>query len=530
MDRRIKTSVLLFLMLQLLCTPCRSAASQLNHDTFDLNTPRQQVIIVSGAGAGLGDYTYGLKIRDFLQAHYPENDYVLMLYGSNKDRIKVEKVYGLHESKKNDFIWISADCDGYFFKYVCTREELVSDFASRNIIKSDAVFIYASAVGMYKGRFGFMGEHLLNPLVVLNYIYTNKIAKKEAQAVLHDVILGLNYTEKTPSIFEKQYRLTHESRNDNSHSNINEDRNRLKDINDEMNGIYNFGFNGKRKKLGFMLSSRQKELAAKYKTASVTDRKELLKEAGFSSYFLNHLTPEAYADDPLIWLAETGDFITAYMNRDFSLIEFIAATAPVVNREKDLKYVMNMSNLLYKNRFFQPSEQQINMSELIKKVLTDNHVSKVIYWSSGMTDPETTMINDDGGRTAWILNPFPLKNQALELLFIASKYPFSGCTGDHSLYDILSIGKIPLRETVPHTFGLQKQFSKRSEELGLVHLSALYGTFRADEKSKHLSGAIKNGEWSLFLKDLWQHQNAYDRLTSIFNKRLERLAEEGHHE
>ena len=208
------------------------------------------------------------------------------------------------------------------------------------------------------------------------------------------------------------------------------------------------------------------------------------------------------------------------MHDDLSKLDFISTTLPIADPTKDIKYVTSFQRL---EKYFANPELKELIKTVLNRIMEDNSIQRIIFWSGNDNSSTEYIHPTQKGRTLWLINPFPISKPLLDLIAIASSQPVAGCTGDHSFYDIVSIGKLPYYERVPHISVLPIELSNMSEDEQLMTLSDYFDTFSSTEKTKLLKQKKTFVEWQKFRKQLWQNNNGSTALIELFEDALSDL-------
>ena len=102
----------------------------------------------------------------------------------------------------------------------------------------------------------------------------------------------------------------------------------------------------------------------------------------------------------------------------------------------------------------------------IKAGLQEARVKTVKFWAQNYGWTEYDIEGVDAGRVIEILNPFPLtRHNNLALAFFSQL--MVGTTGDQSLYEAISMGKLPYHELATHQFFVRHQLESIADHPAL---------------------------------------------------------------
>ena len=516
----------------------------------------KHVIIVSGSfDNGLGDITYGVESFKTLKKAFPNNKYTLVLYGHESYEEKARKVFGLDQKSQDDYIWLTLiptvpEEYGSYKEYRAYLEQLTlkekiaylkqHQISASEIIKTSinhsekdnawnkltrqasgtacSIVITAAAIKEFDGSehgVSFLKERGMSVAFEITEMGGGDatLDQETSLELLNSTVLGMTEEGAAPidsALYQEQFWLTF-----NIPEEVNEDSEDSENFmtNDGVGGerylkSYEFGLEtaGEEEVLGLMLSEPQKEKASRFNR--LNDREKASVRAEFiekqlagrnDSLGLKDITfhPQRLED-----LLSDGHYFFAYMYKGFSLQIYMSATAPLEDQHRDLHYVINMSeeyrdDVVYKDPLFQ---QFLNIHD----------IGTVIYWSQGTL--KQTHTDSGKSRILWLVNPFPLTKETLEDLIVMSEHNVAGCTGDHSLYDTISLNKIPFHEDAPHLYGLHEKLAEIAESLGTQLLPEYFRSSDVKLKARHLKNQRINEEWKQLREHFWQHFNGRDNL------------------
>ncbi|MET4692295.1 hypothetical protein [Endozoicomonas lisbonensis] len=515
------------------------------------------ILMAASASKGLGDYAYGVKIYHLLNNKITDANVSLILYGEPHKKETVLKIYS-KEFEENSVIWITNTGSEEASPSISAGEgKLLSQFLEGK----NATNTVLAHVGSEPENL-FLVKHLndLGLSVKLNITEMFYCDGDPGMSVATEAISGLNdgwHLEQSDlSLLKKNWWFTadvfNDEDDDEEDDNLENEEPSENDSNLRINLLgeknYSFGvkskhsnkvnsfcednhsssyfsYNGQtsgRHKIGLLLSESQKIMAENFSELSISKLYETVPESVFKSNhaFLSILSGKDSTEDQIKWLQNDGSYFFSYMHDDLSKLDFISTTLPIADPTKDIKYVTSFQRL--KKYFATPGLERF-IKTLLNRVMEDNSIQRIVFWT-GSDNSSTEYIHPtQKGRTLWLINPFPISKPLLDLVAIASSQPVAGCTGDHSFYDIVSIGKLPYYERVPHISVLPIELSEMSEDEQLMTLTNYFDTFSSTEKTKLLKQKQTFVEWQKFRKQLWQNNNGSTTLIELFEDALSDL-------
>ncbi|UYM17720.1 hypothetical protein [Endozoicomonas euniceicola] len=521
-----------------------------SEDVKALLADKKHILIVSGhANAGLGDYSYGWNLYHHLSETYPNHPITVLFYGSKNDKSKVQKLFDIDLKTNRNIIWMTVE-------YEDTEEggdyaKIRSDFSTetRQALKnleqmdrSNRVTVFIASKLYYVNA--LLKKVQVTPDLNINHLSALNFSCPEGYPweVFTEFLSGIGYTgnitDKSNTLFNDYWLtdcnyygkfLTYTL----SSLSLIAEKLDLKSHIAKKLGLqwgYKFGLSSDHeagysdRTLGLMLSEELKTESEDYHANTTSQRLATLeKKIPVKQKWLEILTGETDRACQLQWLENDGSYFTGYMQDVLSQLEFIATTAPMAAPDKDLKYILNMGDMIawadymYKDSHVTLGDslkkQMIERSGVLEPIFRDNNITRLVYWSEKTGKHEYAL--GEGGRTLWIINPFPLPKEQLHMLMIASRQPVSACTGDHSFYDVLATGKVAFHEEVPHLFDLHQRLAKLAEQEGFIEVRDYFNTFRGDEKRPLIKTMTDTGEWARFVEYLYNNENAYKKLPSL---------------
>ncbi len=492
---------------------------------------KQHIIIVSGAhDSGIGDYTYGYKTFTHLKKTMPEHDYTLILYGGDNDYSKCKTIFNLDIEHNPQHIWIPLEEKMYNSGFVSkeSAEKFKTQIQQRMADKPLPKVIYVAPqefdleeddniLALFKATD-------LTPDVLMTNMDYDEPSLAQGKESLHETLHGLEMGGLDIDVsqakdYQNEYWLTsdvydfdddEEDDDPDAETTLEAEVRRYFPYLSDFE-IHQFGINGKHG-LGFMLSDDIAQTAQQLTSETPSIRDRALRNAQFSDRdqpWLTRLTGTTIRQQQLDWLDQQGDFYFAYMHRPFSLLEFIATMIPV--NPENPTFVVNLPASVI--------TEEGPLNALIKELASKHGLGTISYWSYKSGDI-TVNIDAEQTGTLRIINPFSLNKKTMEAMITLSRHAVVGCTGDHSLYDVISAGKVPLHEKVPHLFGLHQDLANLAQEQDLTTVSVFLETPRADIKRQLIQNQQLQDEWEIFKEYLWKNHNSYQQLDSIFTELL----------
>ncbi len=490
---------------------------------------KQHIVIVAGAHeGGVGNQTYGYKTFNHLKKTMPEHDYTLILYGSANDYTKCKTIFNLDIDNNPEHMWIPLEKNEKDIGLVsqANAETFKTQIHQRMVGKPTPKVVYMSLTEFSYDEddniLGLLRATELTPDVLMNIMYYEEPSLSQGMISLRETLHGLEMgglaTDASQAEdFADEYWLTREADDegdgeDDPYPNMDtfaiEARLYFPELQDLE--LHEFGFG--RRSLGLMLSNKIADTAKQLTSETPSVRDRALRNVQFTNKdqpWLTRLTGTSSRQQQLDWLAEQGDFHFAYMHNAFSLLEFMATMTFVT--PDNPTFVVNLpANVI-------TEEGPVN--ELLKDLASKHGLGTISYWSHKSGDI-TVNIDTDLSGTLRIINPFSLNKETMEAMITLSRHGVVGCTGDHSLYDVISAGKVPFHENVPHLFGLHEDLAYFAEQQELTSVSVFLETPRADIKSELIRGQQLQEEWQIFKEYLWNNHNSYPKLEEIFARLL----------
>ncbi|MCW7555358.1 hypothetical protein NX722_22545 [Endozoicomonas gorgoniicola] len=518
------------------------------------------ILMAASASEGLGDYAYGVKIYHLLNTKITDANVGLILYGEPHKKEAVLKIYS-KEFEENSVIWITNTDSGEARPSINPDEEsLLSRFLEgKNATNTVLAHVGSNPENLFPVKY-LNGLDLSVKLNITEMFYCDG---NPGMSIASEAISGLNdswHLENSDlSLLKKYWWFTadvfeDESDNDDLENDDLENETHTESDSDlRMNLLgennYSFGvkskhsnnvnsfcednhslnsyfsYNGQtsgEQKIGLLLSESQKRMVENFSEISIPKLYETVPENAFKSNheFLKILSGKDSTEDQIKWLQNDGSYFFSYMHDDLSKLDFISTTLPIADPTKDIKYVTSFQRL---EKYFANPELKELIKTLLNRIMEDNSIQRIVFWSGNDNSSTEYIHPTQKGRTLWLINPFPISKPLLDLIAIASSQPVAGCTGDHSFYDIVSIGKLPYYERVPHISVLPIELSDMSEDEQLMTLSDYFDTFSSTEKTKLLKQKKTFVEWQKFRKQLWQNNNGSTALIELFEDALSDL-------
>ncbi|MET4693517.1 hypothetical protein [Endozoicomonas lisbonensis] len=139
-------------------------------------------------------------------------------------------------------------------------------------------------------------------------------------------------------------------------------------------------------------------------------------------------------------------------------------------------------------------------------------------------NPLVTSASPKARRSIAIMNPFPLDREIyLELQNASGPVPVAGSTGDHSLYEVISSGRLPFHEYMPHQGAVNRDLAKVA---GSPAIKAFFTAVGNRQRAKALQQLKQQPELvELFLLRLYQEYNATPFLIALVQQTLDRNSE-----
>ena len=253
--------------------------------------------------------------------------------------------------------------------------------------------------------------------------------------------------------------------------------------------------------IGFLLDDHVMEQVKQYNKSLAIDSSLLGGVSNLSPDFLQALTGEA-PDKALGYFTSDPDFYMGYQSILAEKIRYLQTIIMASAEQDSYRAVYSINREQIEDPVFQAAMQKVN-------------IDVIHYWHPDNIDG-ITLINKpelggnwvsysltnqaEKGRSLYILNPYPLKQDAMKFLMYFSDEPV-GTTGDHTLYLALSLGKLPFHEHIPHQWGVAHELAKISPDEELLN-----NYFLADRPS----------EKAIFLKALLQD----DQVMRRFNREV----------
>ena len=127
-------------------------------------------------------------------------------------------------------------------------------------------------------------------------------------------------------------------------------------------------------------------------------------------------------------------------------------------------------------------------------------------------------------RSIAIMNPFPLDRDIyLELQNASGPVPVAGSTGDQSLYEVISSGRLPFHEYMPHQGAVNRDLAKAAES---STIKAFFNAVGNRQRAITLQQLKQQPELiELFLSRLYQEYNAAPFLIGLVQQTLDSNSE-----
>ena len=127
-------------------------------------------------------------------------------------------------------------------------------------------------------------------------------------------------------------------------------------------------------------------------------------------------------------------------------------------------------------------------------------------------------------RSIAIMNPFPLDREIyLELQSASGPVPVAGSTGDQSLYEVISSGRLPFHEYMPHQGAVNRDLAKAAES---SIIKAFFNAVGNKQRARTLQQLKQQPELiERFLSRLYQEYNATPFLIGLVQQTLDSNSE-----